>query len=898
MKQNWDQITTEQALSDLGSQIEGLSGNEAVSRLSKYGRNELPAPKTETVFQIFIRQFNSPLIYVLLAAAVIIFFINDATDALIIAFVLVFNAIVGTIQEGKAQNTLQSLRKLTDTNAVVIRDGEEIIVPDKELVIGDIVVLQEGDKIPADMRVLQSNNMTIDEAILTGESTPVIKIAEKMKRPNLQLAEQINMAFKGTNVVAGNGLGLVIATGINSHIGGISKIVSTIDTEDPLRQDIKQLSKWIIRATVFVCVFLLLFGVLTGKELREMFAVVVSLAISVIPEGLPIVMTLVLATGVWRMSKKNALVKKLSAVEALGQAQVIAVDKTGTITKNELTVTKIYTSGKFFEVTGLGFEPKGEVRDNFGRVDLMTYPDVAMLAQAAVFCANARVSFSNTKKQWQVSGDPTEAAMIVLGEKLGIKKPEVEESWPRIEEVPFSYENKYHLVVNKNIRKNTEQLSVAGAPETVLELCTWIFENGKKKDMTNALKAELEAAFNSMQKDGLRVIAFAIGKPEGKEVSASKLEFVGFLGLLDTLRPEIASSVAKAKLAGMKIVMITGDHPLTASALAEQAGIYSDGDTVLTGKDIESLSEEVLAEKIKSVTVFSRVTPDHKLKIIRAYQSLGLTIAMSGDGVNDAPSLVAADLGIAMGKIGTEVAKEASDIVLMDDNFESIIGAIEEGRSIFKTIKKVILYLFSTSLGEVLTIAGALIVGLPVPLLASQIIWLNFVTDGFLDVSLAMEPKEDGLLQAKFTKKERRLLDRTMLMRMGIMAIPMAVGALCLFSYYQHHDVSKALTVSLTVLAVYQWFNAWNCRNETRSIFKTSFFSNPYLVAATSIVAALQFLAVYHPFFQKILHTTGLNLSDWALIILTATTIIAVEEVRKLVVRWFYASQTKSGNII
>ncbi len=888
--------TSSEVLEVLKSNERGLTQKEAEERLLKYGPNKLPEAKVDNLLIIFLRQFQSPLIYILMGASLIVFYLGEIVDGLIILAVLLFNAVVGTIQEGRAQNTLLALKKFVEVNAAVLRDGKEVIIPDYQAVPGDIIFLQEGDKVPADSRVIISNNLKIDQAALTGESEPVFKITENLPHKDLPTVDQKNMVFKGTYIVSGNGEAVVVATGLDTVIGKISQVIAVIDTEAPLKKDIRHLSRLIIITVAIISAILFSSGIFFGKSLVEMFKTVVALSVSIIPEGLPIVLTLVLATGVWRMAKRNAVVKRLQAVEALGQAKVIAVDKTGTITKNELTIQKVFTDGKMFEIAGVGYEPKGDIYFEKQLISAPDFPELILAGKAASFCANARVLYSEETKTYRVAGDPTEAAILVFSQKLGFQKEIIDKQHPLLQEIPFDYKTKYHATVRKVDGKRF--LTVVGAPESIFPLCKLL----KQK------KEELESVFHKMSKEGLRVLAFAFNRksPEwlsrwaGSRVAGeigkmSNLVFGGFYGMKDSLRPEVREAMERARKAGLKVVMITGDHKLTAQTIAQEAGIYSEEDEILTGQDIETLSNEELAQKLERTTVFSRVTPEHKLRIIQAYQRRGEIIAMTGDGVNDAPPLVAADLGVAMGKIGTEVAKEAADIVLLDDNFGTIISAVEEGRSIYKTIKKVILYLFSTSLGEILTISAALFLGYPLPLLAGQIIWLNFVTDGFLDVALAMEPKEEGLLKSKWKKSSKYLVDSLMAQRMIVMALPMAIGGFFIFQKYLPatdlaqaglaFDLTKALTMCLTTLAIFQWFNAWNCRSENKSIFQMNPFSNKWLVGAMIVVVLLQLLAVYHPIMQKILHTTSLEFSDWLIAIGIAFSIIIVEEVRKAITR-------------
>ena len=882
METKWHALSVSEVLKILETGEHGLNPNEAERRLKKYGLNKLPESKVDGVALIFLRQFQSPLIYILVAASIAVFIMGENVDGLIILFVLVFNAIIGAIQEGKARDTLLALKKFVETKAIIIREEKELILPDSEVTQGDIIILAEGEKVPADARLIDARNLKIDESALTGESEAVHKTNETLINSNLPTLEQKNMVFKGTHIVSGRGRAVVIGIGLETVIGKIAVKIAGIDTEIPLKTNIKHLSRLIIIATTVICVLLFALGIVSGNSVREMFATVVSVAVSVIPSGLPIALTIILAAGVWRMSKRNALVKRLQAVEALGQASVIAVDKTGTITKNEMTVQTIYVDGKIFEVGGAGYEPKGEIRLNKKIVEPPNHPELLLIGKLAAFCANARVMYKEETKEWQVSGDPTEAALFVLAEKLGFNKDDLERESPFEREIPFDYKLKYHSTTHEEGKQYT--ITVVGAPEVVLGLSRSFWHNGKEKPLKESGKAVLNSIFYDISKRGLRVLALAKKEKISLKTGADNMDnltFVGFVGMKDALRPEVKEATTRAKEAGIKVVMITGDHKITAETIAAEALIYKPGDRSLIGEEIDGMSDNELKTALANTSVFVRVTPEHKFRIINAYKANGEIVAMTGDGVNDAPSLVAANLGVAMGKIGTEVAKEASDIILLDDNFGSIVSAVEEGRSIYQTITKVVLYLISTSIGEVLVITAAILLGLPLPLLAAQIIWLNFVTDGFFIPALAMEPREKGLLRDSFEKPSKYLVNRLMTQRMILMALTMMVFTLILFNTHYEANLVKAWTISLTILAVFQWFNAWNCRSEKESIFKISFFSNKFLVAGTVAAFTCQLLAVYHPFFQKYLHTTGLDLSDWLIIITFAASIVVVEELRK-----------------
>lgn len=883
---SWHTKTIPDVLDTFHSRESGLTKKEATERFREYGLNKLPEGKADGLLLIFFRQFQSPLIYILFAAAGIVFVMGSFVDSLIIFIVLLFNAIVGTFQEGRAQNTLLALKRFAETSATVLRDGKELIVPDTEVMPGDIIVLQEGEKVPADARIIFANALKIDEASLTGESEPVTKTDTVLPANNLEVADQKNMTFKGTHILSGNGTAIVVATGLATEIGKIAQKISSIDTEIPLKTNIRYLSRIIVVTVAVISISLIILGVLSGKSLKEMFTTAVALSVSIIPEGLPIVMTLVLATGVFRMSKRNVLVKRLQAVEALGQTKVIAVDKTGTLTRNEMVIQRVYADGKDFEITGSGYEPKGEVVFDGKNIDPLNNPELLFSGKIAAFCANARLSFSEETSAWKIAGDPTEAAMLVFSEKIGFRHNTLEQETPKIFELPFDYKKRYHATIRAVDDKNF--LTIIGAPEEMLELCKNIWHKDGIETLVREKKKELEAVFHRLAQTGFRVLAYAINPDVDQSVNGNAippLTFIGFFGMSDALRPEVKEAMQRVRAADMRVVMITGDHRLTAQAIAKEADIWREGDSVLVGEEIDKILDDELAEKLARTTVFARVTPEHKLRIIQAYRKRGEIVAMTGDGVNDAPSLVAADLGVAMGKIGTEVAKEASDIVLLDDNFANIVSATEEGRSIYKTVKKVLTFLFSTSMGEVINITGALVLKWPIPLLPSQIIWLNFVTDGFLTVALAMEPKEKGLMQGKFERPKKWIVDNFMIKRMLLMAPIMGLGTLYLFSQYFETNLAKGWTIALTTMAIFQWFNAWNCRSESKSIFQMNPFSNKFLVGATVCVISLQIFAVYNPFMQKVLHTTPLSLSEWLIIIPIAGSIILIEEIRKFFYR-------------
>lgn len=871
-KIKWYSKTSDEVLKELATDLGGLSSDEAKRRAEKYGLNVLPEGKMDSLFVIFLRQFKSPLIYLLLAAMLVMGVLGEWADAVSILVVLVLNAVIGCFQEGKAQNTLKALKQLVTTNATVMRDGKEIVIPDSEVVVGDILVLQEGEKITADARVINSTSLSANEAALTGESLPVLKDVDAIAvENNLAAFAQSNMVFKGTDIVMGSGLAVAVNTGINTEIGRISVSVSGEQTQMPLQVQIEKFSEKILWAVGVFSVLLFGIGIFTGKGYQEMFFTVVALSVSIVPEGLPVVITLVLATGVWRMSKRNALIKKLQAVESLGQATIIASDKTGTLTRNELQVEKILCDHTVFEIKGYGYDPNGQVILNGSPTAPLLHPILQNAALTATLCTKASVKWSEKNKKWEVVGDPTEAALIVFAKRLGLNKESLVSKYQLLAEIPFDYNRKFRAVVYAY--GGHSAMYVVGAPEVVINKCALPAEEKER-----ILKMADEFA-----KQGLRVLAGAY-REDVKNVTGNELPeltYAAVFALSDSLHEEVPETVAKLDAAGARVVMITGDNPLTAESIGRKAGIFTDGDLIMTGKELEDLKESDVLHKLPKVSVFARVTPEHKLKLIELYRRLGNTVAMTGDGVNDAPALVKADLGIAMGITGTSVTKEAADIILLDDKLSSVAAAVEEGRSIYQTIRKVIIYLFSTNVGEAGVITLAILFAMPLPLLPTQIIWMNFVTDGFLTIALGMEKKESGLLGMK--PKKGSLLDKQMLFEIVIMSIPMIIGSLLLFSHYYKTDLDKAVSITLTTMVVFQWFRSWSCRDREKSIFLINPFSNLWWVASIVIVVFLQLLALHNTWLSNILHTVPLNYEEWVTVLLVGSSVVWVEEIRKAI---------------
>ena len=871
----------------------GLTEHEAQERLKRDGPNRLPEGKRDTWLSIFISQFQNPLIYILLIAAIIIFFVGEhKIDAFILSGVLFFNAIIGSIQEGRTSNIMASLRRFITTKSVVIRDGQHQIVDDEDLVVGDIIVLKEGERVPADARIITEMRLQVDEALLTGESKPIYKIDEPLTT-ELPVADQKNMVFKGTSILSGSGTALVVATGIDTQIGQLHRTIEEIDTDIPLKKELDRLSYIILGFILLMCVLLLVIGLVAGRPWQELVVMLTALFICVIPEGLPLVLTLVLVTGAYRMARQKVLIRNLQGVEALGRTDVIVIDKTGTLTRNEMMVTNVATKEEVFTVSGEGYFAEGAVYANDKVADPSKHPDLQQMAIAAILLNSAELSFNKKLRLFDIKGDPTELALYLFAKKLGENQETIDASYELQYEIPFDSKRKYHAAFFQHEGRGIAY--VIGAPEVVFERCSTVSDFCKKE-------------FEVFLKEGLRTVAIARKQFDLQAARASgspaeqhrayealvknDLQLLGLCGIQDSIRKEVAAVVEQARDVGMHIIMATGDHKDTALYVAKKVGIFKEGDTVITGQEFEKMSDAELLKHLDRVTVFARVNPKDKVRIINLFHKQHKIVAMTGDGVNDVPSLLAADLGIAMGGIGTEVAKQASDLVLLDDSFAHIISAIEQGRHIFYTIRRVVLYFFATNMGEILIVLIALFTNLPLPLTASQILWLNFVTDGFLDVGLSMEPREKDLLEANWLKKKIRLVDMNLLIKMFYFAIPMGLTSLALFSWAYDGtpaSIPYARTMTLIAMAMFQWFNAWNCRSEQKSLWTIGFFSNRWLILATVFVLLLQFAIVYVPFMQYIFKTVPLSLSDWGIIFAVSAPLLLVEELRKFIARKWYA---------
>jgi Ca2+-transporting ATPase len=899
----------------------GLSHQDVTQRQKQHGYNVLKEVKQRGIIAIFISQFQNPLVYILFFAALIIFiFGEDKLDAFIISGVLFFNAILGTVQEARTKNIIESLKHYIKTETVVLRDGSKTVVDEKELVVGDIIFLQEGQRVPADARIITATNVRVDEAILTGETHPTIKQIDVIPN-NVPLGDRKNMLFKGTYVLAGLTQAIVTEIGADTEIGKIQITTEEIDTEIPLRKELERLSHWILLFILVTCLFLFVVGLFTGKPIKELLVMLTALFICVVPEGLPVVLTLVLVAGALRMAKHFVLVRNMQAVESLGRTNVIVIDKTGTLTRNEMVVPAVWTADSIWNITGEGYHCKGTVCKNGVVIkEFALESDLVRMAIAAHLLNNAEIIHIAQLDIFEIKGDPTEAALFVFSEKIKSTFINEVQQYQKIYEIPFESTTRYHAAF---YRINNEIIAfINGSPETLFARSSQTPYSapsstesfGGQGKATKGTQVA-QAALDEFLKDGLRVVAFGIKKftpdeftniterSQYEELIKDNITLLGLAGIEDSIRLEVAPIIKKTRDAGLSVIMATGDHQQTALNVAKRVGIFREGDDVVDGSTIDQLTDEQLLARLDHITVFSRVSAQHKMRIIDLLQKSGKIVAMTGDGINDAPSLVKADLGIAMGKVGTEVAKQASDLVLLNDSFATIIEAIEEGRHIFYTLKRIVLYFFSTNMGEILIILFAFLttlftgIDLPLPITAVQILWLNLVTDGFLDVGLSMEPKESGLLERGWLEKKQQLIDRALLLKMLFMAIPMGIGSLTLFLMYYQTDLAHARTMTLITMAMYQWFNAWNCRSETRSLFSLGLFTNKWLIAVMALVLALQSAIVYIPFMRYIFKTVPLPVNDWIIVVTVSAPIILLEEIRKMIARrWYYhvdASQQK-----
>lgn len=848
----------------------GLTSKEAARRLKEHGPNELEEKKKENILLKFFSHFLDFLVLLLIAAAIVAFFLGEIVDAIMIGIIVLMQGVLGFVQEYRAEKAFDALRRMMSQKSRVLRDGHFIEVDTRELVPGDIVLLEAGDRVPADGVVVEEAVLSVDEAALSGESVPVHKHADGKGK-----------MFMGTVVVSGKGKMLVESTGKNTKMGKISEIVQTVKKErTPLEVGMEKTGKQLGIGALTLCGIVFIAGLWQGFPPFEMFLTSVSLAVAAIPEGLAAVVVITLAVGVQRMSRKNAIVKKLKSVETLGCANVICTDKTGTLTKNEMSVRTVLLPGGEVEVSGSGYAPKGKFSSDGKEVAPGKERGLRMIMEAGVLCNGAYLRTDSKTGAWGVLGDPTEGSLVVLAAKAGIYKEEIEKKNPVVAEFPFDSTRKMMSVVRKSGGKKISY--VKGAPEIVLSESTRILDGGKARKLTEAEKKRIEEQNNGLTSRGYRTLGIAykeMGHGKINQKSAeSGLVLLGIVGIMDSPREEVKNALALCREAGIRVIMITGDHPQTANAIAKELGIGNG--KFLIGEELDKLDEEGLRKAVEEISVYARVSPEHKLRIVDALAGNGHVVAVTGDGVNDAPALKKADIGVAMGITGTEVAKESADIVLSDDNFATIVSAIEEGRGIYENIRKTLAFLISGNIAEVAIIFIAVVAGFPLPLVAIQILWINLVTDGLPAIALAMDPIDKGLMHRK-----PRAQGESVWKGMGLFLLeyPIIVTASCLgaFVYFvELGDLLLAQTMAFTMLMMFEKVEAFSCRSLERPVWR-ELLANKFLVGATLLTLILHFAILYIPFLAGLFYVKPLGLEHWAIILAASIACFAYMEIRK-----------------
>jgi P-type Ca2+ transporter type 2C len=904
---SWHAMSSTDVLERLQTPIEtGLSREEIEARQEKYGPNELKEAPPTTFWEMLWAQINNFVIYMLIGAAAISMLLGDTTEAIAILAIVVLNAIMGIVQESRAEAALAALKKLAAPEAMVLRDGRRVSVPARDLVPGDVVFLEAGNYIPADVRLLEAVNLRVDEASLTGESVPVEKKAQTRLEKDIPLGDQKNTAFMGTLVTYGRGKGVVVSTGMNTQLGMIATMLSRVeDEETPLQRRLDQLGKILGWGSLIVCGLVFVIGVtrflLTPghagifssaglAELTELFMVAVSLAIAAVPEGLPAVVTISLALGMREMVRRHALIRKLSSVETLGSATVICSDKTGTLTQNEMTVTRLWVEDQFIHVTGSGYTPKGEFLVNDQPVKLEQFPAAKTTLWLGTLNNDAQLEHSGEQageETYRMIGDPTEGAILVAAHKAGTSAKALNEAYPRKQEIPFDSTRKRMVTIHA-VEKPEEDpssglvgedrrewyiIAVKGAPDVVLNLCSHVqtLENGDQK-LTDEHRERILAANDAMTGDALRVLGVACRMvpvmPD--EINSDELEqdltFVGLIGMIDPARPEVTPALNTARDAGIRTIMITGDYPNTARAIAEEIGLLRPGRQVMTGADINDLTEEEMIDNVKVTDVYARVSPEHKMRIVDALRSNQEVVAMTGDGVNDAPAIKRADIGIAMGITGTDVAKGTADMVLTDDNYASIVSAVEQGRVIYSNIRKFVYYLLSCNAAEIMIIFLAILLGWPVPLTAIQLLWLNLVTDGAPALALGTEPGDPDIMDRPPRPPQEPIINKYM--QIGILVQTIAItavtlGAFAIGRFIDPEHIEFAETMAFVTLSVSELFRAYTARSEFYPLVKIGFFKNKVMNIAVIGSMVMILLVVYVPFLQPIFDTTSLGWAQW-----------------------------------
>ena len=953
-QQDWHALKTEEVLSHLKVQGNGLTAEEAKKRLVYYGPNQLKEAPRPTFLQMLWEQLNNFVVLLLIVASVISALLGDYVEALAIMAIVVLNAVLGIVQERRAEEALAALKKLASPDAQVMRDRRRVSIPAYELVPGDLVFLETGNFVPADIRLLEAVNLRVEEASLTGESLPVQKNAATILDKNVPLGDRRNTAFMGTVIAYGRGRGVVTSTGMHTQLGLIASMLQQVEAEEtPLQRRLDQLGKSLSIASLILVAIVFIVALInytnisqlfTGPaayvneyavDITEIFIIAVSLAIAAVPEGLPAVVTISLALGMREMIKRHALIRRLSSVETLGSATVICSDKTGTLTQNEMTVTRLWVDGQFINITGTGYVPQGEFLVDGKPVDMTNYPGALTALWLGVLNNDAEIETtgsSEDQKTYRIVGDPTEGALLVAATKAGAVHLDIDKAYPRENEVPFDSERKRMITIHNvsepdpndlspfrsYIEKDWDVIAVKGAPDVVLDLCShYQTIDDHSRPLEEATRKRILAANDTMTKDALRVLGLAYRAEENvaypENVSTVDLEkdlvFVGLVGMIDPARSEVRPALEKAREAGIRTVMITGDFPNTARAIAETIHLLRPAKKVMTGAQLDALNDEALKSVIEDTDVFARVSPEHKMRIVDALQANDEVVAMTGDGVNDAPAIKRADIGIAMGITGTDVAKETADMVLTDDNYASIVSAVEQGRIIYANIRKFVFFLLSSNIAEIMVIFLATLAGLPAPLTAIQLLWLNLITDGAPALALAVEKGDPDIMQQKPRAKSEPIINRSMLIGMGIQTIAQTAAVLTAFGlglfwhletgasavgnpliYVLQHDwrgvdVQTAETMAFVTLSLCELFRAYTVRSERASIFQIGVFSNRYMQYAVGLSITLLLLVCGLPFLQPIFNTHFLSVSEWAIVVGLALIPATAEEITKFFLR-------------
>ncbi len=879
----WYKLTIRETLNSLGTKEEGLSIEEANERLKKIGPNRIKEEKKTSVWLLLLGQFKSSLIIILIIASCISLVIGEHIEAIAILVIVILAGVLGFIQEHRAEKALEALKKMAALTATVIRDGKEKEIPAEDLVPGDIIALKVGDKIPADSRLVEAMSIKTDEASLTGESQTIDKTTQVLQKEKVPIGDRKNMVFMGTCVSYGRGKAAVVATGMETEFGKIARMLQ--DTEEkktPLQVSIDRAGKWIGTLAIILSTVIGLVGIIRGYSLLEMFIWAVALAVAIIPEALPAVMTITLALGLRRMVKRNALIRKLQAVETLGSTSIICSDKTGTLTEDKMTVRKIWVNNRLIEFDDADYQPAGNL---FIDGKLSGSQDIYLkkLLTIGALCNDS---------QLHIKGDPTETALLVAAAKIGIDLEEIENLEPRKDEIPFSSERK-RMTTMHSTHNGTIAYS-KGALEVILDTCRYVYRNGKEIEITDEDKENILKYAHQMADSALRILgmSYRILK-DGTDNSHFKeclsrtypdaetnMVFVGMVGMADPPRKEVKEAIEVCRNAGIKSIMITGDHKLTAVAIAKELGILKSGLT-LSGNELDTLTDEEFERIVEEVEVYARVSPNHKLRIIDAFRKKLRVVAMTGDGVNDAPALKKADIGIAMGITGTDVSKEASDMILTDDNFVSIVRAVKEGRVIFANIRKSLTYLLTDNIGATLAYVMAMLGGLPLPLTALQILFINLIMDGPKAIALGLEPPEPGIMEKPPRDPKANIFNRPSLLYIFGVGFWICVVVLGVFVRMLGEGKQYAMTMFFVTLIMVRTFNAFNCRSATISLFKLGLFTNRWLILAFLLTIFTTFPILYIPFLQKIFEVVPLNIRDWLIVFLVSITVLIVVEIGK-----------------